>query len=856
MPLRKRILVVEDNDLNRAILCEILSASYNTIEADNGKEALELLRTTTQKVDLILLDLMMPIMNGYEFLDELKNDKELSLIPVIVTTQNESEDDEIAALSHGATDFVPKPYRPQVILHRIKSLITFKENSAIVSQVKYDKLTGLYSKNFFYRKANELISENPNKKYSIICTNIENFKLYNDIFGLKKGDELLRNIADNIRKHAPKNTICGRYEADRFLLIREREQEKHDRELFFNTQIPLIDNNVILKWGIYEINDKSISIEQSCDRALLAVDSIKGQYNIHFALYDDVMREKMIREKAITDVMEKAIEENQFIVYLQPKYDLNNDTMAGAEALVRWIHPTWGFMSPAEFIPLFEKNGFITSLDLYVWERALQYLQEFKLKGYPMLPISVNVSRADIYQTDIVKKLLDLTKKYDIEPKYLHLEITETAYAEDPGKIIETVEILKAHGFILEMDDFGSGYSSLNMLNDMKLDILKLDTKFIQSEMSKPISRSILRFIINLAHWMGLTVVAEGVETADQVQRLRNISCDYVQGYFFSRPIPKADFEELLKAHKSHKPTKLSIIRNEDEKCETKAIVIIDDDKEYSASVAKVFEKDYEVFIFESPDKALSFIKASENISAIILSMTQKNNQAKHTLDKLHQDPDFWKIPILSLIQTPGSATKLDRMLDTDDFLCKCHPLSDLRRRVEHIINIASIQEREAILQEEASHDYLSGLLNRRGFQVAINHIRREELPVTMCIFDMDDLKKLNDTFGHEKGDLMIKTFAEHIKKNTRSNDILCRYGGDEFIVILKNINDKKTVLAKMEYVCNQFKETLRQENIQVACSCGIVVGKDGERPTKEMIEAADKALYRAKSNNKGSCSL
>ncbi|MDY4067069.1 EAL domain-containing protein [Bullifex sp.] len=856
MPLRKRILVVEDNDLNRAILCEILSASYNTIEADNGKEALELLRTTTQKVDLILLDLMMPIMNGYEFLDELKKDKELSLIPVIVTTQNESEDDEIAALSHGATDFVPKPYRPQVILHRIKSLITFKENSAIVSQVKYDKLTGLYSKNFFYRKANELISENPNKKYSIICTNIENFKLYNDIFGLKKGDELLRNIADNIRKHAHKNTICGRYEADRFLLIREREQEKHDRELFFNTQIPLIDNNVILKWGIYEINDKSISIEQSCDRALLAVDSIKGQYNIHFALYDDVMREKMIREKAITDVMEKAIEENQFIVYLQPKYDLNNDTMAGAEALVRWIHPTWGFMSPAEFIPLFEKNGFITSLDLYVWERALQYLQEFKLKGYPMLPISVNVSRADIYQTDIVKKLLDLTKKYDIEPKYLHLEITETAYAEDPGKIIETVEILKAHGFILEMDDFGSGYSSLNMLNDMKLDILKLDTMFIQSEMSKPISRSILRFIINLAHWMGLTVVAEGVETADQVQRLRNISCDYVQGYFFSRPIPKADFEELLKAHKCHKPTKLSIIRNEGEKCETKAIVIIDDDKEYSASVAKVFEKDYEVFIFESPDKALSFIKASENISAIILSMTLKNNQAKHTLDKLHQDPDFWKIPILSLIQTPGSATKLDRMLDTDDFLCKCHPLSDLRRRVEHIINIASIQEREAILQEEASHDYLSGLLNRRGFQVAINHIRREELPVTMCIFDMDDLKKLNDTFGHEKGDLMIKTFAEHIKKNTRSNDILCRYGGDEFIVILKNINDKKTVLAKMEYVCNQFKETLRQENIQVACSCGIVVGKDGERPTKEMIEAADKALYRAKSNNKGSCSL
>lgn len=857
MPLRKTILVVEDNELNRAILCEILANSYNTVEAENGQIALDILKSSNYKIDLILLDVMMPIMNGYEFLDSIKKDEELSHIPVIVTTQNESEDDEIAALSHGATDFVPKPYKPQIILHRIKSLITLRENATIVNQVQFDKLTGVYNKEFFYRKASELIAENPDKQYSIVCTNIENFKLYNDIFGVKKGDELLINIANSLRNYSPSILYIGRYEADRFLCIQEREQEKIDRERFFSTPINPIEKSVVMKWGIYEISDTTLSIEQICDRALLAVDSIKGQYNVNFALYDDVMREKMIREKEITDVMEKAIKENQFIVYLQPKYSLSTDSMSGAEALVRWIHPEWGFMSPAEFIPLFEKNGFITQLDLYVWERTLCYLKEFKEKGYPLLPISVNVSRADIYQTDIVKELLRLTEKYDIEPKYLHLEITETAYAEDPGKIIQTVEILKNHGFILEMDDFGSGYSSLNMLNEMKLDILKLDTKFIQSEMSKPISRSILRFIINLAHWMGLSVVAEGVETAEQVQRLRAIACDYVQGFFFSRPIPKENFEELLKAHKVNKPTKLATIKNELENKEIKTIALIEDDKDYAEKVIKTFDKDYNVEVFANYEDAISYIKTNnESVVAIILSMSLSGGVSKEVLSVFKQDPSFWRIPILSTIPGAGVSEDLPLTLETDDFLCKCHPQLDLKRRVEHLITIAGIREREAILQEEASHDYLSGLLNRRGLQVAIDHIRKDELPVSLCLFDMDDLKKINDTYGHEKGDIMIKAFADHIRKNTRANDILCRYGGDEFIVILKNVNDKNKVFPKVERICENFQKTLESENIKTACSCGIILGKEDERPSSKMIAKADAALYRAKKDNKGSCSL
>ena len=291
-----------------------------------------------------------------------------------------------------------------------------------------------------------------------------------------------------------------------------------------------------------------------CDRALLAVDSIKGQYNRYFAVYDDALRGKLLREQAITEAMETALDEGQFVVYLQPKYNLHDDRLAGAEALVRWNHPAWGFLSPGEFIPLFEKNGFITQLDQYVWEQVCALMKTWNEKGYPALPVSVNVSRSDIYQSDLAQTLLKIVHKYGLEPKQLHLELTESAYTENPNQIVGTVDHLRKLGFIIEMDDFGSGYSSLNMLNRMKLNVLKLDMKFIQSETAKPMEQGILRFVVGLGHWLNLSVVAEGVETREQLERLREVGCDYAQGYFFSKPMLGVEFENLMKAPVSEQP--------------------------------------------------------------------------------------------------------------------------------------------------------------------------------------------------------------------------------------------------------------------------------------------------------------
>lgn len=858
MKHKRQILVVEDNLLNREMLVNILEDTYTVLQAANGLEALEILYKNKDSISLVMLDVMMPVMDGYAFLDKIKSDAELSLIPVIVMTQSGSEEDEVSALEHGATDFVPKPYRPRVILNRAESLIKLRETSAMINQIQYDSLTGLYSKEFFYQKVREQLMANPEQEYTIICSNIENFKLYNDTFGIKVGDSLLKEIAALAKKHVGVSGFCGRFGADRFLCLLEREHERQERKIFENTEQSFRSHikNAVMRWGIYEITDRSITVEQMCDRALLAADSIKGHYNQYYSVYNDELRSKMLREKAITDAMETALTEGQFEVYLQPKYSLIGSCMFGAEALVRWIHPEWGFMSPGEFVPLFEKNGFIPKLDKYIWEQVCAMLRDWRKKGYPLPAISVNVSRADIYQLDLAETLLNITKKHGVDPAYLHLEITESAYAENPDKIISTVENLRSLGFIIEMDDFGSGYSSLNMLSRMNLDILKLDMKFVQSETAKPAEQSILNDIVTMAHRISLTVVAEGVETLDQVNRLKSIGCDCVQGYYFAKPMPTDEFEELWREQCLFSAASpLNEQRSEEE---LRILLVADEDADYRKKLRSNFEGEYRVIEAPDADRAVACIKSCgrDEVSAVILSLTLPKNGAALLLKVMRREPAFWNIPVIAAISGGETMAELSSELETDDFICKRHPIFDLRRRIQLLMEIKALRERESILHDEAGRDHLTDLLNRRGLKAAVDSLRTEDFPLAVCLFDLDDLKKVNDTRGHEAGDKMLRSFAAHLNRLTRTTDIRCRYGGDEFAVIMKRINDEKTVQKKCELICRTFQDKLAEENITASCSGGIALCSANETISDSIIERADKALYRAKRENKGSCCL
>lgn len=673
--VRKRIMVVEDNSLNREMLRMILADSYDIVEAENGQEAINILKSGSIRIDLILLDVVMPVMDGFTFLERLRNDEILKLIPVIVATQSDGDDNEIKALRCGATDFFSKPYKPEIIRHRIENIFRLRENATIASQFQYDSMTDLYSRGYFFMKVAEWLEANPDVDYNIVCVNIVNFKLYNEVFGEKKGNELLIGMAETIRKYAGDGGVCGRFGGDRFVILQEREREETDRANFVSTGRGSIEG-VMVKFGVYEIVDRTIGIDVMCDRGFMAADSIRNRYDVNVALYDAAMRTRIIREKTITESMESAVTKDQFEIYYQPKYDVDSVQIAGAEALIRWNHPELGYVPPNEFITLFEKNGFITILDKYVINKVCMQMGEWKAEGLKLPPVSVNLSRTDVYCSDIVEYITGCIETNGLAASDIHIEITESAYTEHPAQIIAMVEKMRDNGIVIELDDFGTGYSSLNMLNEINADVLKMDMRFIRTKSEKEAQQGILKLIINLARWMDMKVIAEGVETEEQLMRIRDVGCDYVQGYLFSRPLPSDEYEKL--------------IRNSDVICRTEieslmpTVLVADSDDEYVKAVSETFAKEFNVISSVNCRETIELL--DDSVSALILG-TELPGDMEELENALKIQRRHKKLPIISVFK-PGIVT--DEMAESspgDDFLCRCHPISNLKQRIINMIS-------------------------------------------------------------------------------------------------------------------------------------------------------------------------
>ena len=545
----KKILAVEADEDCRTNLLPALSSRYTVLEAEDGDQAVKLLEDQGADFALVLANASRPAPDGRPFPERLKTDPRFASLPVVAISPEAGEEEEMAALSHGADGFIPRPCRTELALCRVAAVMRLCESVALAKQARYDDIADVYSKSYFYQRVRDILLRNPATSYDILCSDIEDFKLINDTIGIVAGDRLLRQVGKLHASLLGDHGICGRLSADRFACLIEHREDYSD-EMFTQSTARIKsgfgNRNVVLKYGIYRVEDREVPVEQMCDRALLAVQSIKGQYGKHFAFYDDKLRDTLLHRQAITDGMERALASGQFEVYLQPKFRIADGSLSGAEALVRWNHPEWGLQPPSEFIPLFERNGFITKLDQYVWEQACSLMRRWDLMGFPRIDVSVNVSRTDIRDMDMARVLGGLIERYGLDPSRLHLEITESACKDSADQLVETLHRLRKMGFVIEMDDFGSGYSSLNMLTEMPLDVLKLDMKFIQTEVANPSGDSILGFIVSLARWMELSVVAEGVETREQLERLQADGCDYAQGYFLARPMPVKALEELL----------------------------------------------------------------------------------------------------------------------------------------------------------------------------------------------------------------------------------------------------------------------------------------------------------------------
>lgn len=543
---KRLILIADDEYVNREILGNILESEYDIIYAEDGLEALKLIKENIDKLSLVLLDLIMPKMDGLELLERLRDDSKLSNIPVIVITSDQLSEEK--SLSLGAADFIPKPYpRQTVIKARIKRTIVLYEDRRIINYTERDLLTRLYNKEYFYQYAS-IYDKYYDDIMDAIFIDIRHFHIINDRFGNHYSDEVLKTTASILKGIAKRlNGMVCRKEKDSFMLYLKHQ----DDYSFILDELRKKNKDIVYRIGVYENVDKNIDVTIRFDRAKLASDKIKTSMTKNIEYYNEKMREKELYEEQLIYDFEKSLLNNEFEVYYQPKFNVKGDKpyLSSAEALIRWFHPTLGLISPAGFIPLFEENGLIQRLDRYVWSEVGKKIKEWKETLGFYVPISVNVSRIDMYEPDFIDTLLKIINDNNLSTKDIYLEITESAYTSDSAQMIEIVNKLRALGFSIEMDDFGTGYSSLNMISELPIDVLKLDMLFVKNA-SKKNDTKIVEVIIDIAKYLGAPVIAEGVETKAQVELLKSLGCDIIQGYYFSKPISAAEFEKYIIARK------------------------------------------------------------------------------------------------------------------------------------------------------------------------------------------------------------------------------------------------------------------------------------------------------------------
>ena len=548
---KRQILIADDEMINREILGEILKTDYEVLFASDGRETMDMIRTHSATLSLVLLDIMMPVMTGLEILKAIKADAELSRIPVIVMTSE--KDTEVESLLLGATDFIPKPYPDVNVIHaRVLRTIELFEDRDIIQSTERDSLTGLYNREYFFRYAEQYDQFHPDVETDAVIVDINHFRMINERYGKAYGDEVLRRIALQLRESiGASGGIVSRLEADTFMAYCPHRSDYEailDGASASLTEEDASENRVRLRMGIYPCTDKQIDMERRVDRAKMAADTTKNSFSKSIGFYDNNLHERELYAEKLIEDFSTAIREKQFKVFYQPKFDVRPDTplLSSAEALVRWVHPELGMISPGVFIPLFEENGLIQRLDTYVWEEAARQIRDWKDRLGYAVPVSVNVSRIDMYDPRLPETLLEIIRAHGLTGRDFLLEVTESAYTQDSMQIISTVETLRKNGFQIEMDDFGTGYSSLNMISNLPIDALKLDMQFIRDAFKEGGSTHMLEVIIGISDYLSVPVIAEGVETEEQLHVLKSLGCDIVQGYFFSKPVPAEKFEPFI----------------------------------------------------------------------------------------------------------------------------------------------------------------------------------------------------------------------------------------------------------------------------------------------------------------------
>ena len=1012
------ILIVDDSKINRMILKNMLKDEFEILEAADGMEAINVLNLYQDEVALILLDIIMPRMNGFEVLEVMNEKHWIEDIPVMIISAEDSPDYVKKTYDLGVMDYINREASPMIIRKRVSNTIRLfskqkkmlhlmeLQNAKLLEQNQkmhyLDELTGCFNFEGFKLKTLQLFSERTGKKYAIVFGNIKGFKFINEEFGYETGDQLICQWAHIISSDVSEGEACARMSADNMvaLLAYESEEQLFWRVQENNNKIKGLLNHINCKYeveiavGIYVLNDKDMeqgNISRMLDCANMAQKSIKNQSGGRIAFYDDSLWAKQVREQEICRYLRDSMEQRTIKVWFQPQYDYGNGRIIGAEALSRWNHPTLGEIYPGEYIPILEEKGLIFHFDRYIWEECCRYMRQWMDLYGKMIAVSfsVNVSRIDAGDVNFYAELERLVEKYQIPRGMLHLEITEGSYMNQPEKLIEVVTYLQTMGYVVEMDDFGSGYSSLNMLKDVPVDILKIDLRFLDDAHNSFRGGMILNSVIRMAQWLDIPVIAEGVETKEQADFLKNMGCNLMQGYFFAQPLPAEEFEIVLRdtllesfnynfqgdalyniSEFLDSRSKSSFIFNE---CIGGAIllefseenlspILVNDaffeviaierskcTKYRNHLIAFFNEKNAEIArntLREAGQKGVSscelFVEDSQrwiSCSCRCISSGTKGQvifvlvedvTSHHTMEEeiRHLEKEQWwkQTMYQKLAELPGMiAYDYDPANDrwtihvslkqggTKEIVVEeffehlydqswLHPetaenfgvahkkaleetisgvvefkgrffgeqyrwmrsyytsVADEEGKVYRIVGRADDIEDDVKITEswkdKAQKDTMTDLLNHDASTYHIKEALEQYDGGTLLLLDVDDFKKVNDVLGHLYGDTFLRNVADAIRSQFRKEDILGRFGGDEFIMFMPGIQNEILVKNKAQNVLDKIHSIAVPELDKIRCSIGIAIARSGDVPANDLFVQADNALYFVKQTGKGNFAI
>ena len=549
--IRRTVLVVEDEFVNSQLLGFILSEEYNVLYAEDGRKALEVLKENVGSISMVLTDIKMPVMDGFELIREIRSDESFGMIPIMVLTSESTYEEK--SLDLGAIDFLTKPYdMPSIIKARVRRIIELSEGRNIIKATEKDYLTGLYAREFFFEYASRLETSGHGGMDAVVI-DLDRFHVINSLYGRGFGNSVLKAVATSLLPLLGEGDgIACRFENDIFYVLCDHHDSYDSLAEKICSDLKSLSTSIrfSVRIGVLPDVSRETSLLQQFETARSACNSIKADRHHSVAFYSEEMQKKELLEERLLDEMQKALDEHQFVVWFQPKFNIRGDrpVLCSSEALVRWRHPELGMVSPGVFIPLFERNALISKLDQYVWNEAARQVAKCKARFGVSVPVSVNVSRIDLFDTGLKQTMLGIVKENGLEFRDFLLEVTESAYSEDGAQLVGAIRDLRDAGFKIEMDDFGSGYSSLNSLSEMPVDIIKLDMSFTRKIHENKMTLRVVELIVEMAKSLGALVVAEGVETEVQYQLLKQVGCDCVQGYFFSKPLPAAEFEAFIES--------------------------------------------------------------------------------------------------------------------------------------------------------------------------------------------------------------------------------------------------------------------------------------------------------------------